>query len=128
MTSGDTETVTEPSGDKAWVVYNLSGRDVEFQRPSPEQMMVLRRLARQLDDPQVTISRQFILMAKILDAISACMVKEDDVEYADQLVLERKIGMEELTPMIVAVLRGEKDPAPTTGPVKKAPAKRVRRS
>lgn len=126
MTSGDTPVVPETSEDTKWVVYNLAGRDVEFLRPSPEQLMVLRKLARQLDDPKMTAGRQIVTMGKVLDAVSACMVNEDDGDYADGLVLDRKIDLADLTPMIVAVLTGGKglDSAPKTGPVK---AKRVRR-
>lgn len=125
MTSGDTPVVTETSETPAWVVYNLAGRDVEFVRPSPEQLMVLRKLARQLGDPNQTAGRQIVTMGKVLDAISACMVREEDGDYADSLVLDRKIDLADLTPMIVTVLTGEdagKTPAPKTGP-----AKRVRR-
>lgn len=126
MTSGDTTTVPEPSEaterDK-WAVYNLAGRDIEFAMPSPEQLMVLRRVARQLSDPGVTISGQIQGMAKVLDAISACMINPADVDYADGLVLDRKLDLEALVPMIQAVLRGPGKPeAPKTGP-----AKRVRR-
>lgn len=124
MTSGDTPVVSETSDDTNWVVYNLAGRDIPFLRPSPEQLMVLRKLARQLGDPAQSNSKQIIGMGKVLDAISACMVNEDDVDYADNLVLERKVEMEALTPMIVAVLTGNKAEAPKTGPTA---TKRVRR-
>lgn len=128
MTSGDTTTVSDPSEAtgkvKPWAVHSLAGREIEFSMPSPEQLMVLRRVARQLTVPDATLSSQIIGMAKVLDAVSACMVNPADSDYADGLVLDRKVGLEELVPMIQAVLRGpglDKEPAPTTGP------KRVRR-
>lgn len=127
MTSGDTATVPDPSEDteknSKWAVYNLAGRDIEFAMPSPEQLMVLRRVARQLNDPNVTLSGQIQGMAKVLDAVSACMVNPADSDYADGLVLDRKLDLEALVPMIQAVLRGPgKAEAPKNGP-----AKRVRR-
>ena len=125
MTSGDTATVPEPSeATEKWAVYNLAGREIEFTMPSPEQLMVLRRVARQLADPHATLSGHIQGMAKVLDAVSACMVNPADSDYADGLVLDRKIDLEGLVPMITAVLRGpnqDKEPAPKTGP------KRVRR-
>lgn len=124
MTSGDTVTVPDPSGatekQEKWAVYNLAGRDIEFAMPSPEQLMVLRRVARQLGDPNITLSGQIQGMAKVLDAVSACMVNPADVDYADGLVLDRKVDIEDLVPMIQAVLRGPGKPeAPKTGPVKR---------
>jgi hypothetical protein len=127
MTSGDTATVPEPSeatepGPKKWAVYNLAGRDIEFAMPSPEQLMVLRRVARQISSPDATISGQITGMGKVLDAISACMVNPADSEYADGLVLDRKIELEGLVPMITAVLRG-----PNAQQAEPAKPKRVRR-
>ena len=86
--------------------------------------MVLRRVARHLGDPNTTLSAQIANMAKVLDAISACMIDPGDVDYTDALVLDRKVGMEELVPLIKAVLAGTsaKAAAPKNGP-----AKRVRR-
>lgn len=126
MTSGDTATVPEPSETtvEKWAVYTLAGRDIEFVMPSPEQLMVLRRVARQLNAPTATISDHIQNMAKVLDAVSACMVNPADVDYADGLVLDRKLDLEALVPMIQAVLRGpnrDEKPAPKNGP------KRVRR-
>ncbi len=126
MTSGDTATVPDPSetvDEGKWAVYSLAGREIEFAMPSPEQLMVLRRVARQLGDPNATLSGQIQGMAKVLDAISACMINPADVDYADGLVLDRKLDLEALVPMIQAVLRGPGKPeAPKAGP-----AKRVRR-
>lgn len=124
MTSDATVAVPEPSeATEKWAVYTLVDRDIEFMMPSPEQLMVLRRVARQLSDPNATLSGQIQGMAKVLDAISACMVNPADSDYADGLVLDRKIQLEDLVPMIQAVLRGPGKPeAPKTGP-----AKRVRR-
>lgn len=129
MTSGDTGAVqdTSPTPDKAppWAVYSLAGRDIEFTMPSPEQLMVLRRVSRHLSASDTTLSAQIQGMGKVLDAISACMVNPADVDYADDLVLSRKVDLEELVPMIQAVLRGpsaQQPPAPKNGP-----AKRVRR-
>lgn len=124
MTSGDTVTVPDASeATDKWAVYDLAGREIEFSMPSPEQLMVLRRVARQLNAPDVTLSGQIQGMAKVLDAISACMINPADQDYADGLVLDRKLNLEALVPMIQAVLRGPgKSEAPKTGP-----AKRVRR-
>ena len=119
-----TEAVSESSEatPKPYAVYPVRGREIEFKRPTTEQLMVMRRLARLLDDDTLAPSRQLVVLAKILDAVSACMVSDDDVDYIDQLVLERKAGVEELAPMITVALTGSATvKAPTTGP------RRVRR-
>lgn len=129
MTSRDTATVPEPSEDTAeaeakWCVYNLQGRDIEFVQPSPEQLMVLRRVARQLNAPDATISGQINAMAKVLDAISACMINPADSDYADNLVLDRKVDLDGLSQMIKAVLHGN---SPQAAAPKNGPKSRVRR-
>lgn len=118
------ETDTTEAKPKPYAVFTLLGRDIEFKPPTPEGLMVMRRLNRQLGDAAALPSRQIILMAKILDAVSGAMVSEEDVDYVDQLVLDRKVGMEELVPMIAMAIGGQDvgKPAPKTGP-----AKRVRR-
>ena len=130
MTSRDTATVPEPSEDTAetadakWCVYNLQGRDIEFVQPTPEQLMVLRRVARQLNAPDATVSAQINNMAKVLDAISACMINPDDSDYADGLVLDRKVDLSQLSDMIRAVLHGT---TPQAEAPKNGPKPRVRR-
>lgn len=118
--------VTEKAPEKPWGVFTMKDRTIVFVRPNPEQLMVLRRLARQLDEGEAVASRRLITMAKILDAASALMTNDDDRDYVDQLVLERKVDIEELGPMIQVALVGDEGlktlKAPTTGP-----AKRVRR-
>lgn len=132
MTSRATKTDSEPevtiggADEKPWGVFTMRGRDIVFMRPNPEQLMVLRRLSRHLDEADSTASRKLIVMAKILDAASALMTSDDDRDYVDQLVLERKVDIEELGPMIQMALVGEAGlktlEAPKTGP-----ARRVRR-
>jgi hypothetical protein len=122
MTSEVTQAASDTSQaeSKPWAVYTLCGRDIEFAEPSLEQMMVLRRLARQLDDDAVPNNRKLVLMAKVLDAVSALMVREEDVDYSDQLVLERKVSLDELGPMIRTALSGSKA-------AQSKPQRRVRR-
>ncbi len=114
--------------EQPWATHTLRGREITFVQPTPEQLMVLRRLSRQLDTP--VASRRLITLAKMLDATSACMGSDAEREYVDQLVLDRIIDLGDLTPMITVALLGTegvkeagKLEAPKTGPVK-----RVRRS
>lgn len=129
MSSDVTETVSEPSEataePKFWATHTIGGREIHFNRPTPEQFMVLRRLAIQLDDSE-TNSRRVTAMAKILDAVSACMASDDEIDFVDNLVLSRKVSLDELTPMIRACLSGpnvDKPAASKNGPA----TKRVRR-
>lgn len=112
--------------EKPWGVFTMKGRPVVFQRPNPEQLMVLRRLARHLDEGDATPSRKLILMAKILDAASALMTTDDERDYVDQLVLERKVDIDELGPMIQVALVGDEGLKSLQAP-KNGPARRVRR-
>lgn len=119
VTPDTTEAASEPTETKKHAVYTLRGRDIEFKAPTAEQLMVMRRLSRQLGEEGRKPSRTLITLAKILDAVSACMVSEDDVDYVDQLVLDRKLGVDELAPMITVAIAGDeglKAQAPTTGP------------
>lgn len=129
MPSKATAAVSEPSETTAekpkfWATHTIGGREIHFNAPTPEQLMVLRRLAKQLDESE-TNARRLTAMAKVLDAISACMSSEEEVDFVDGLVLARKVGMDELGPMIGVCLSGPnagKESAPKNGP-----AKRVRR-
>lgn len=126
MTSDANATVVEPSEDtpkasEEWAKHTFVGREITLLRPTPEQLMVLRRLARQLDDPNATSSQTLTRMAKILDAISACIATEDDRDYVDERVLSREAGIDELAPLIQATLAGPGKPA------KAEPKRRVRR-
>ena len=120
------EVTAEKPAEKPWGVVTMKGREVVFQRPNPEQLMVLRRLARQLDEGDDTPSRKLILMAKILDAASALMTTDEERDYVDQLVLERKVDIEELGPMIQVALVGDEGLKSLTAP-KTGPVRRVRR-
>ena len=120
------EVTAEKPAEKPWGVVTMKGREVVFQRPNPEQLMVLRRLARQLDEGDATPSRKLILMAKILDAASALMTTDEERDYVDQLVLERKVDIEELGPMIQVALVGDEGLKSLTAP-KTGPVRRVRR-
>lgn len=109
---------------KFWATHTIGGREIHFNQPTVEQLMVLRRLAKQLDESETNI-RRLTAMAKILDAVSACMSSEAEIDFVDDLVLSRKVGMEELAPLVGVCLsgpNGDKEPAPKNGP-----AKRVRR-
>jgi len=127
MTSEATAAVsTTPEDTKPapWATHEIAGRTITFVAPTPEQLMVLRRLSRQLDD-ETNVKGQLITLAKVLDAVSACIATDDDRDFVDQLVLDRKAGVDELAPLIVKALRGpnaDKATAPKNGP-----ARRVRR-
>lgn len=132
MTSETIEGVVEPSGDAGpqekpqewWAVYRLEGRDVHFVAPTPEQLMVLRRLSRQLSQDNQSPGRVLTTIAKVLDAVSACMSSDAERDYADQLVLDRKIDIDVLSEMIQVALAG---PGLGGAPAKKAAPRRVRR-
>lgn len=128
MTSEATAAVSEPSQtEEVWASYELRGRTLTFRAPSAEQLMVMRRVAKKMGNEATTPGRRLVLMAQILDAVSALFIEQEDSDYADELVLSREVDFEELAPMIYTAISGpsKKSEAPTNGPTK--PAKRVRR-
>lgn len=122
----DVDTVVEADKKDApqwWAVHTIGGREIRFNAPSPEQMMVMRRLGKELESSGDSVSRAIVSMGKVLDAVSACMSSDDERDFVDDLVLGRKIGMEELSKMVRVALMGpnlDKAPAPKNGPAKRA--------
>lgn len=112
-----------------WSAAELGGRRIAFRRPSPAQLIVLRRLNRQLDTTK-DFGQKFMITAKFMDAVSALMISDADREWADMEVLEGRVDLPEITPLIVAAIGGpeahaawkaqEADPTP--------PPRRVRRA
>lgn len=112
-----------------WGEAPLNGRIITFKMPNPTQLMVMRRLSRQLNAATEDRAR-FFLVAQFLDAVSALMINEDDRMYADTEVLEGRADLPELTPLIVAAIGGAEifEQWQNQTPAKKAPARRVRRA
>lgn len=126
MTSEVTAAVSEPSKDTEptfWATHVIGGREIHFNQPTIEQLMVLRRVARQLGDETNTYSRTLTLLGKALDAVSACISTQEESDFVDQLVLDRKIDIGELGPMVQACLAGPG----ADKPAKPEPKRRVRR-
>lgn len=97
--------VDEAPADKEWGSAELNGRRIEFNQPNPAQLIVLRRLNRQLDTATGT-GEKFLLVAKMLDAVSALMVSDVDREWADMEVLEGRADLDKVTPLMIAAIGG----------------------
>lgn len=116
------EQASEEAEDKPWATYVFDGREITFRRPSAEQLMVMRRITRDLSGAQGDM-RTVRGMEKILNAVSALMMTDDDRDHADSAVLELRVGIDELIGMTVAAIVG-----PYTKKAEEAkPQKRVRR-
>lgn len=115
--------------DDEWGSVEFNGRRIVFDEPDPAQMIVLRRLNRQLSG-SASLQEKFVLVAKILDAVTALMVSEDDREFCDMEVLERRADLDAVMPLMMTALLGnrgvEKWKARQEEPPK--PAKAVRRA
>lgn len=113
----------------AWGEAPLNGRVIRFKMPNPTQLMVMRRLSRQLNAATDDRAR-FFLVAQFLDAVSALMINDDDRMFADTEVLEGRADLPELTPLIVAAIGGAEvfEQWQNQTPGKKPPARRVRRA
>lgn len=108
-----------------WGSAVLSGRRITFNQPNPAQLIVLRRLNRQLQGTK-SEGRKFLLIAQFLDAVSALMVSDDDREFADLEVLEGRVDLDGMSPLIIAAIAGDEIAAEMEE--KKAAPRRVRRA
>lgn len=108
-----------------WGSAVLSGRRIVFNQPNPAQLIVLRRLNRQLQGTK-SEGRKFLLIAQFLDAVSALMVSDDDREFADLEVLEGRVDLDGMSPLIIAAIAGDEIAAEMEE--KKAAPRRVRRA
>lgn len=97
--------IVEDTPSEEWGAAELNGRRIVFNQPNPAQLIVLRRLNRQMGSAK-TEGQKFFLIAQFLDAVSALMVDQADRDWADTEVLEGRADLPELTPLIVAAVGG----------------------
>lgn len=118
----------EPT-DEVWGEAELNGRTIRFNQPNPAQLIVLRRLNRQLQGAK-TDGQKFFLVAQFLDAVSALMVNEEDRVWADMEVLEGRADLDALNPLILAAIGGNEVKAQWEADqaAKKTAPRRVRRA
>lgn len=112
-----------------WGSTDLNGRTIVFNQPNPAQLIVLRRLNRQLQAAK-TEGQKFFLIAQFLDAVSALMVSDEDRVWADTEVLEGRVELDALNPLIIAAIGGNEVLAQwkTDKAAKKTAPRRVRRA
>lgn len=121
--------MSDDSVSDEWGSAELNGRRIVFDQPNPAQLMVLRRMHRQLDMAK-NPGQKFLLVAKILDAVSALIVSDADREWCDLEVLEGRADLDAVTPLIIAAIGGnellrewerrEEEPAPKPRRVRRA--------
>lgn len=110
-----------------WGSAVLNGRRIVFNQPNPAQLIVLRRLNRQLDTAK-NGSQKFLLVAKMLDATSALMVSDADREWADLEVLEGRANLDTVTPLLIVAIGGNETLAAYEAREEQPKPRRVRRA
>lgn len=110
-----------------WGSAVLNGRAIAFNQPNPAQLIVLRRLSRQLDMAKNN-GEKFFLVAKMLDAVSALMVSDADREWADLEVLEGRADLDRVIPLMVAAIGGNETLAAYEAREEQPKPRRVRRA
>lgn len=110
-----------------WGSAVLNGRAIAFNQPNPAQLIVLRRLSRQLDMAR-NGGEKFLLVAKMLDAVSALMVSDADREWADLEVLEGRADLDRVIPLMIAAIGGNETLAAYEAREEQPKPRRVRRA
>lgn len=111
-----------PDAEQPWGSVTLDGVEVVFSSPTPEQLLVIRRLSRQIDRDGLTPAQMMNVLGKVLDGISAMIEDEAQRDHVDTMMLERRLDSEALTNLVRTAIAGNSPEAaaPATGPVPRA--------
>lgn len=85
------------------------GRTIEVQAPSIEQIVIIRRLQKTFADTaklkEIDAEEAVRLMDRALKAITSITVNPGDVDFVEDLWLERKMDLEETLPLLTTSMR-----------------------
>lgn len=88
----------------ATALVEFHGHDIEVQTPTPDQLMIIRRIQQSLDraanQPEIDGRRAAGLMNRIMDVVCSLIVFEDDAEYLEDLILSGQATLEETIPLV----------------------------
>jgi hypothetical protein len=100
-------TVVEPTDQNNGLinaVVDFRGRMIEVSAPEIEQVMVIRRMqslfANAAKMREITADEAVRLMDRALKAVCAVVVKREDVEFLEDLLLTRQAKIEDTLPLL----------------------------
>lgn len=101
------ETTSEEDLHHGFVEFR--GRTIEVRAPELEQVVIIRRLQVVFSDASrlenITAERAVKLMDRALKAITSVTVNPEDVEFIEDLWLDRKLKLEETLPLMTASMK-----------------------
>lgn len=87
----------------------FQGRTIEVQAPDLEQVVIIRRLQRVFSDAaklkEIEAEEALRLMDRALKAVTSITVNPGDVEFVEDLWLDRKIKLEQTLPLLTASMK-----------------------
>lgn len=97
------ESTVQPNG-LVNAVVDFRGRRIEVTAPEIEQVMVIRRMqslfASAAKMEQITADEAIRLMDRALKAVCSVVVRADDVEFLEDLLLTRQAKIEDTLPLL----------------------------
>lgn len=88
---------------------DFRGRRIEVQAPSIEQVVIIRRLQTTFGDAakmkSIEADEAVRLMDRALKAITSVTVNREDVDFVEDLWLERKMNLEETLPLLTTSMK-----------------------
>lgn len=102
------ETVADEAPRLLTVEVELLGRMVEVQMISAEQTAIVRRLQAKMTDPEVQANldaaKAIRLIDRALRAVMSIIVKDEDKEFVEDQVMDRKTDIVRLLPWLKVAL------------------------
>lgn len=125
--------VAPPSQPPAEATCPFHGRDIRVAVPTPEQMLVLTRLADRFapgeDGSGPTFEsgeKALAALNRMLNAVTALIVDDDDVEFVEDLLVARRATMEEIAGFTRTALDLLVEANPSAASTTSPPGKRAR--
>lgn len=87
----------------------FQGRTIEVRAPDLEQIVIIRRLQRVFSDAaklkDIEAEEALKLMDRALKAVTSVTVNPEDLEFIEDLWLDRKIRLEQTLPLLTASMK-----------------------
>lgn len=90
----------------------LAGKQVEVRQPTDLQIMMLAREAKKITKESVPGDQKIIAVGTILDIMEALIVKQEDLEHIQDLVVKGQFRLTDMMSMIAVFI-----PKPQSAPV-----------
>jgi hypothetical protein len=106
------------------------GREIFVKMPTPEQLLVWKRVLKQLQEPEVTNGEQLIkLLERTRKLIDSILVNRADVEWLDDEMLDGNLVLNDTADIMLEAVKAFQadDNRESRRAAKKTPAKKAAR-